>query len=91
MFQWTQRTMKTSPKTQVPGLDTMGLLLVLWLCTLPFIGLLIAPLLGAKVAALAAIVLLVALLVYCWGSCILQVVRFVYSSLLNGRHTQDRE
>ena len=69
----------------------MGLVLVMWLCTLPLIGLVIAPLLGAMVAAMAAIVLLVASLVYCWGSCILQVVRFAYSTLLNGRHTQDRE
>ncbi len=83
--------MKTSLQTTMPGLDTMGLVLVLWLCTLPFIGLVVAPLLGTRAAIVAAIVLLVALLVYCWGSCIPRVVRLIRSSLLNRHHGRSRE
>jgi len=51
------------------SLDHMALALVLWLCTLPLAGLLIVPFFGLKIAALAAIALLVAPMAICWGIC----------------------
>jgi hypothetical protein len=68
--------MKISKRNMLPGFDIMGLILVVWLCTLPFIGLLIIPLFGVKAAVVVAASLLIAMLVYCWGNCIPQVVRF---------------
>lgn len=55
-------------------LELMGLIVVIWLCSLPFIGLVIAPFFGLKSALTAALVLLIFLLLYCWGSCILQLI-----------------
>lgn len=57
------------------GFDTMGLLLAVWICTLPFIGLLIAPLFGVQTAATIAVALLIVMLIICWGSCIPMAVR----------------
>jgi hypothetical protein len=31
--------MKWPKSFQMPGLDTMGLVLAVWICTLPFVGL----------------------------------------------------
>ena len=49
--------------------DEMALALVLWLCTLPLVGLLVIPLFGLKVAGIVALALLVAAVVICWGIC----------------------
>jgi hypothetical protein len=54
--------------------DLMALVLVIWLCSLPFIGLIIAPFLGIKTALTLALLLLILMLLYCWGSCILQFI-----------------
>lgn len=49
--------------------DSMLLALVVWLCSLPLILLIVAPLLGLKAAGLAALALFVAVLAICWGVC----------------------
>ncbi len=49
--------------------DNMALALVLWLCTLPLIGLLIVPFFGLQVVALAAVGLFVIAMTMCWGIC----------------------
>ncbi len=65
----------------LPGFDVMGLILVVWLCALPFIGLLIVPFFGMKAAVIVGALLLIAMLIYCWGSCIPRVVQFYKESL----------
>jgi hypothetical protein len=50
--------------------DTMALSLVLWVCSLPLIGLVIPPLFGWARAAYLALGLLVVLLIVCWGICV---------------------
>lgn len=50
-------------------LDDMALALVLWLCTLPLVGLFIVPFFGLKVAAIAAVALFVVAAAICWGIC----------------------
>ncbi len=47
----------------------MALALCVWLCTLPFVFLLIAPWLGARIAVVTALVLLVVIGVACWALC----------------------
>ena len=49
--------------------DSMLLALVVWLCSLPLVLLIVAPLLGLKAAGLAALALSVAVLLICWGVC----------------------
>jgi hypothetical protein len=61
----------------LPGWDMMAVILVLWLCSLPFIGLIIAPFFGIQAAALAALLLLIALMLYCWGRCLPLLLRFI--------------
>jgi uncharacterized membrane protein (DUF4010 family) len=51
------------------NLDDMALALVVWLCTLPLVGLFIVPFFGLKVAAIAAIALFIAAIAICWGIC----------------------
>jgi hypothetical protein len=47
----------------------MGLALCVWLCTLPFVFLLVAPWLGARVALVTALVLLMVIGVACRALC----------------------
>lgn len=49
--------------------DTMALMVVLWLCSLPLIALVVLPLFGRTVAFTTALALLPALLLICWGVC----------------------
>ncbi len=49
--------------------------LLLWLCTLPIVGLLVLPWLGTRVAIIVAAGLLVASLSACYGICTWQVVK----------------
>ena len=67
--------MNTPRQVFSSGLDTMGLLLAVWICTLPLIGLVIAPLFGVQTAAIIAVILLIVMLVICWGRCIPMAVR----------------
>ena len=80
--------MNTSKRDFLPGFDVMGLILVVWLCALPFIGLVVVPLFGVKAAVVVAALLLIAMFVYCWGNCIPQVVRF-YREKLRERCQKD--
>ena len=60
-------------RTDMPA--TMILTLVLWLCSLVFVGLIVVPLLGPKIAWIVAIALLVVDLVLCWSVCAYRLVR----------------
>ena len=62
-------------KRLLPGIDTMGLTLTMWLCTLPLIAFVVAPLFGRQVAISVAIGLLIIMLAVCWLSCIPKIVR----------------
>ncbi len=62
-------------KRLFPGINTMGLTLTMWLCTLPLIGFVIAPLFGRQVAISVAIGLLIIMLAVCWLSYVPNVVR----------------
>lgn len=71
----------------LPGFDVMGLILVVWLCALPFIGLLVVPFFGMKAAVIVGALLLIAMLIYCWGSCIPRVIQF-YKERLTEREPE---
>jgi len=49
--------------------EDLALAIVIWLCTLPLIGLLVFPLFGLKITLLVAAGLLIFILVACWGIC----------------------
>lgn len=67
--------MKGPQSVQMPGLDTMGLVLAVWICTLPFVGLVAAPIFGAQTAIALAVAVLIVMLIVCWGRCILNIIR----------------
>jgi hypothetical protein len=62
--------------TPLPNLDMLVLVLVVWLCALPFIGFLIIPVFGIGTALGTALALLIVLLLVCWGRCISVVIHF---------------
>lgn len=62
-------------KRLLPGIDTMGLTLTMWLCTLPLIAFVIAPLFGRQVAINVAVGLLIIMLAVCWLSCVPKVIK----------------
>ncbi|HUF39389.1 MAG TPA: hypothetical protein VMN57_12765 [Anaerolineales bacterium] len=49
--------------------DAMMLAILVWLCTLPLVGLIILPTFGANIALAAAGVIFVLVLLICWGIC----------------------
>ncbi len=49
--------------------DDMALAIIIWMCTLPLVGLLVVPFFGLKVGLLAAAALFIAAMVICWGIC----------------------
>ncbi len=49
--------------------DDMALAIIIWMCTLPLVGLLVFPFFGLKISLLVAAALLIAVLVLCWGIC----------------------
>lgn len=49
--------------------DDMALAIVIWMCTLPLVGLFILPFFGLKVSLLVSAGLLIAILVVCQGIC----------------------
>ncbi len=51
------------------GLDDMVLAIVIWLCTLPLVGLLVVPFFGLKIGLIAAAALFIVAMVICWGVC----------------------
>ncbi|MBI2371786.1 MAG: hypothetical protein HYV08_16410 [Deltaproteobacteria bacterium] len=48
---------------------TLGLAILLWLCLLPFVALVLGPILGTRGVAGVAAGLFVVLLGICWGVC----------------------
>lgn len=62
-------------QVQVDHASWMTTGLLLWLCTLPLIGLLVLPWFGTRVALLAAVALLLAAVAACYGICAWKVVR----------------
>ena len=51
------------------SLEDMALAIVIWLCTLPLVGLLVIPFFGLQVGLIAAAALFIAAMVICWGMC----------------------
>ncbi len=49
--------------------DSMILALVIWLCSLPLVVFIVAPLFGLKVAGIVVLLLFFAVLAICWGVC----------------------
>ena len=49
--------------------DDMVLAILIWMCTLPLVGLVILPFFGLGISLLVAAVLLICMLVVCWCMC----------------------
>ena len=49
--------------------DDMVLAIIVWMCTLPLVGLLVFPFFGLKISLLVLAGLLIAILLICWGIC----------------------
>lgn len=49
--------------------DDMAIALLIWLCSLPLIGILIIPFLGWQVGLASAILLFILAVIVCWGVC----------------------
>jgi len=50
-------------------LDDMAVAILIWLCTLPLIGILIVPFFGWQAGLAAAAVLFILAMFVCWGIC----------------------
>jgi len=55
--------------------DEMALAIVIWMCTLPLVGLLILPYFGLKISLLTAVALLIGVVVICRGICSWKICR----------------
>ena len=55
--------------------DEMALALVLWLCSLPLVGLFVVPFFGLRTAGIVALVMLIVAMAICWGACGWNIVR----------------
>ena len=49
--------------------DDMALAIIIWMCTLPLVGLLVVPFFGLKVGLISAVALFIVAMVICWGIC----------------------
>ena len=49
--------------------EDMALAILLWMCSLPLVGILVIPFFGLKVAAIVALALFLVAMVVCWGIC----------------------
>ena len=49
--------------------DDMALAIIIWMCTLPLVGLLVFPFFGLKISLLILAGLLITILLICWGIC----------------------
>ncbi len=49
--------------------EDMAFALIIWICTLPLVAFLIAPLLGTRIAGLTALALFIVIMAICWGVC----------------------
>lgn len=57
------------------GLDDMALAFIIWMCTLPLVGLLVVPFFGLKVGLIVAAALFIAAMIICWGICSWKIVK----------------
>ena len=55
--------------------DDMALAIIIWMCTLPLVGLLVVPFFGLKAGLVAAAALFIAAMIICWGICGWKVFR----------------
>ena len=55
--------------------EDMALALIIWVCTLPLVAFVVAPLFGARVAGITALALFFAIMAACWGVCGWKLVR----------------
>lgn len=55
--------------------EDMALALLLWLCSLPLVGLIIIPFFGLKVAAVVGLALFFLATAICWGICAWKVFK----------------
>ena len=69
------RTTKSSLPDAFTGQTIVAQLLILWLCTLPLIALIIAPIFGSQMALRLAVALLIVILALCWGFGVRDLVR----------------
>ena len=49
--------------------DNMVLAIVIWMCSLPLVGLFVFPFFGLKTSLIAAVALLIAILIICRNVC----------------------
>jgi len=69
LVSWRLRRRRRTKPTVGNDHSFMTLALAVWVCTLPFVFLLVTPLLGVRAAVTTSLVILVGLLVVCWGIC----------------------
>lgn len=55
--------------------EDMALGVLIWICTLPLVGFLVAPLFCIRVAGITALALFIAIFAVCWGVCGWKLVR----------------
>lgn len=55
--------------------DDMALALIIWMCTLPLVALLVFPFFGLKISLMVAALLLLGILVICWGVCTWKIIK----------------
>jgi hypothetical protein len=55
--------------------EEMALALLLWLCSLPIVGLIVLPVFGLTAAGLVAMVLLLVAMAVCWLLCGWKIVK----------------
>jgi hypothetical protein len=68
------------------GFDATGIALAVWCCALPFVGLVLTPVIGVQSAITVALLLLIALIAVCWRRCIATVLH-LYREERHKRHT----
>ena len=47
--------------------EDMALALIIWICSLPLVAFVVAPLIGTRVGGLTALALFIAFMALCWG------------------------
>ena len=59
--------MKTSKPTSSFELDTMSIIFAAWICALPFVLLILLPIVGFAGALVSVFMLVIAMLAMCWN------------------------
>lgn len=55
--------------------EDMALALIIWICTLPLVAFVVAPLLGTRAAGFTALALFIIIMAACWGVCGWKLIR----------------